>query len=183
MNRLIVLGLGETVNQYEPQPNDVTFGVNDVFKYHAVQNLLLVNTESCFTKGDKTRFNTIKNSTPEKFYSIEFATVQWERYFNNIEYVKHFGCYDNDGLRKELNIDNDFIYSSMSSPFMAVQLAIKKNPELKNVYIYGVDFSTHKNFTGRRLDLELICWKWLLKQYRNKGYIFHIPKQSKLSEI
>jgi hypothetical protein len=35
MNRLIVLGLGETVHQYEAQPNDVTYGVNDVFKYHA----------------------------------------------------------------------------------------------------------------------------------------------------
>jgi len=66
---------------------------------------------------------------------------------------------------------------------MAVQIAIKANPEIKNVYLYGVDFSTHKVINGRRLDLELICWKWLLKEYRKKGYIFHIPKQSKLSEI
>ena len=60
-----ILGLGESLKEYSPSDN-ITIGVNDIFKFHPVDYLVCVDNPQRFSAE---RFNTIINSNHKKFYT------------------------------------------------------------------------------------------------------------------
>ena len=169
--KVFILGLGSTIHQYKHHKDDITFGVNDIFKFVAVKHLVCVNAVGDF---EMQRRLIIKNSEPQTFHSIKFYTNEWTAYFQNVDIL--------NPIRTMHTIDTNSnnIIASSSSNFMAAHLAYKMYPEMKSMYFYGVDFTNHRNISGQRLDKELNCWRWLFTQLTNKGIKIFVPQESRL---
>lgn len=125
-----VLGLGETLSTYVPNESHRTIGVNDIFKHHAVDVLVVADVPARFTVE---RRKVIFNSTPELFLS---HVDEWSVHpsFKKIKLSKGRGqLYD-------IDTPDVFPYSN-NSTFIAVVVAYKMGA--KTITLHGVDFTTH----------------------------------------
>lgn len=165
-----VLGLGETVSTFKPNEN-VTVGVNDIFKFHPVQHLILADGPKKFREPD--RFKTIIQSTPEKFYCFEPWPV--------LNFVRIHKALRGRGRTEDLDT-NGFIYS-ISSPFIACVLAYKLGG--KNIIMHGVDFNTH-NCLSKPHTLKKVIddFKTLNLAFKVRGVsLFVSSRESALSKV
>lgn len=158
MQTIHILGTAPSIREYVPNPDIKTIGVNDIFKYHAVDYLLLMDGVSTFADD---RQKIIKESKPIKVYT---TLTEWLKYFKNSALIKTFdepGCI-------ELFDDSAFTayIKSVDSTFTAVHLAYKMGA--RKIIMYGVDFYGHALEIYHRL--ALICtYSDLYVELRTRG--------------
>lgn len=170
-----VLGLGETISDYSGENESV--GVNDIFKFHRVDHLLVMDQPHRFTKE---RLSTILLSTPKKFYSnvkIDGAYV-WEKLVNNFVPIE-----TERGRGFVKTLDSKEYSISNNSPFTACVLAYKLGA--KNIVMHGVDFINHPHLSkDNSIQNVLQHFKTLRSALNNRGVgLFVSSKKSRLSEI
>jgi len=121
-----VLALGDSVKKYEPT-GDITIGVNDIWRYHKVNNLLIIDPQKNFTPD---RLAWIWNSRPKKMYS---HLGEWS-FMPNFEQIK---------LRHDKEISFEAGYPiSIISPYVAVGMAYHLYKP-STITMYGVDIVNH----------------------------------------
>lgn len=128
-----ILGLGESLSLYTPSQN-ITFGVNDIFRKQSVDYLVCVDKKTAFTED---RLKVIKESYPKIFYS-QLDEWNFKSNFQRIELQNHYPD-------SYCNLNVNAYPKSTYSPFVAIAIAFKQfRPDIIN--LYGVDFITHQNF-------------------------------------
>jgi hypothetical protein len=126
-----VIGCGSSAQHWGKQQFDLSIGVNDCYKHgYQPDQLVIVNFPSKF---DKQRMDTILKTRPKKVFT---HTVQWKKHFSNVEllHLSPFTGYVRDNM----------IYSSKTSPMVAISLALKQGAT--DIVLYGVDFTNHKMY-------------------------------------
>lgn len=136
-----ILGTGPTLQHYKPSKNEVTFGVNDIFKYQPVHNLLIIDQIWTFSKWPD-RLETIKNSTPLQFYS---QIDDWALYFKNFHKIKL------KPMRGVLDLVGPELCYSHDSTFVACVLAYHQG--FKEITLYGVDFTNHPRLSRHSINI------------------------------
>lgn len=170
-----VLGLGETILDYKP--GNETVGVNDIFKFHKIDHLLVMDKPNRFSKE---RLSTILLSTPKKFYSnVKDETgYVWEKL------VKNFVPIETERGRGFVNtLDSKEFSISNNSTFTACVLAYKLGA--KKIVMYGVDFINHPHLSAENSFSNVLNhFKTLKSALNNRGVeLFVSSKKSRLSEI
>lgn len=167
-----VLGLGESLATYKPDGN-TTIGVNDIFKFHPVDYLVLADRPHRFSD---VRLECICSSTPKKFFVISALCEDWEPFIKTSPL--HTCEYRGPSL-----IDNpDRICYSNNSAFLSVCVAHKM--KATTIIMHGVDFNTHPNFKDATLKIALKDFKELREALNKRGVrLFVSSKLSKLSNI
>ena len=126
-----VLGLGPSIQEYEPAGNEA-IGVNDIYRYHPADRLLLMDPPESFARH---RLKTIEGSRPVATYShlpawnfmpgftlIGVAAPEHGGYVNSLD---DFYC----------------LPRHVDSTFTAVCLAY--HFQASDIVMYGVDFTDY----------------------------------------
>lgn len=163
-----VIGCGDSAKEWFKTPCDLSIGVNDANKFgHEVNYLVVVNSPLKFfpsvKNGHVDRLKTITDSKPERFFC---HSSNWKPYFPKYELLSmrtFIGSY-----RK------DRIYSSKTSPFVAITLAASLGA--KDIILFGVDMLNHERFSAQaspknRPDFitELGYYRMLFEQLAQNG--------------
>lgn len=126
-----VLGLGPSIQSFEPMGYDVVIGVNDIYRYYPADAVVCLDYARVFNYD---RLKWITGATPNKFYS---QIVAWDTRpdFEKINLIPGYPD-------KSLNLDIPGFWKSFCSPFVAVQIAFKiyKSSE---IHLFGVDMTNH----------------------------------------
>lgn len=160
-----VLGCGESTSNWSKSDYGISIGVNDCFKFGTSPDyLLLLDSPNRFTDD---RITVIKN-TESKFILNSHI---WDPYLKKKkkEYIQTQSW---RGKYKEGSI-----YSSKSSPFVAMSILIKHG--YKDIDLYGVDFNSHHHFKDEIAELEIINYVGLIKM---ADVNVRVTKSSKLSK-
>lgn len=133
-----------------------SMGVNDCEKFgKKVNSVVVVNSDF-----ELPRLQIIKNTlAPNGFYS------QLTYWFNQPNYkplppMKRF-------TGRENKMEVGWIYSSRTSPFIAISLAAYLGH--KEIVLYGVDFDNHPIVTGERLAREVEAHKRIVDFLHIRG--------------
>lgn len=163
-----IVACGDSAKEWYKTPCDLSIGVNDANKFgHEVNYLVVVNSPLKFfpsvKNGHVDRLKTITDSKPERFFC---HSSNWKPYFPKFELLSmrtFIGTY-----RK------DRIYSSKTSPFVAITLAASLGA--KDIILFGVDMLTHERFSAQaspknRPDFitELGYYRMLFEQLEQNG--------------
>jgi len=173
MKTIEVLGLGPTLRYYKPSDNE-TIGVNDIFGFHKVDGLLVMDRTDSFSPES---YHTIINSTPKKFYSNLW---EWYRY----AWVKHFVPFKLAPESGDVSyLDTDYMPFHVDSTFTAVCLAYTLGAE--RIIMHGVDLKDHpdlKHYWNQGIiqDAYIRLWKAL---YSREVDLYVGSKESPLSEF
>lgn len=168
-----VLGLGESISRYVHTGNQ-TIGVNDIWKYHKTDYVVCVDLPEKFTEE---RLNTILESDTAAFIT---QLNEWMPYFHQclIRFWKIDFAPGRGSLEK---LDSDLICYSNNSTYIACIMAWKLGA--KELYLYGVDFKTHKNFKDASLERALKDFKQLYQALTRRGVKMYVTAESRLSEF
>lgn len=156
-----ILGLGESLNHFDGE--GVTFGVNEIFKHHPVDYLVLMNPPNRHTLEE---IEIIKNSKPK--HVVTYYPFSWLQYWmpqSNVDKIrpslKHKEVFFQDGRRIRISPWNDKfvldrIYYSITSPFVAISLAAYLG--FDEIILWGVDLRTHASYpvgsNGHSMETE-----------------------------
>lgn len=172
MKIIEVLGLGKTLSCYKKNDN-ITIGVNDIWKYHKTDYVVVVDPPRVF---DQYRFQTIINSKPKKLFSNVEDWKSYNSYFEkiNLAPVRHD--------LKTLDDKNNIPYSN-NSTFVACIMAYHLGADI--ILMHGVDFIEHKNLSVEyTLNSALNDFdKLKLELNKRNVKIMVSSKESKLSQI
>lgn len=151
-----VIACGNSAQDWHKVPCDLSIMVNDGFKFGAQPNqLVLINFQRKF---DKQRLDTILKTRPEKVWT---HTSTWQKHFSNAVIMKltTFNGYLRDGL----------IYSSKTSPMVAVSLAVKQHAT--EIILWGIDFLNHKSYRKgtKDGDFEIKNYLKFFEEIRKRG--------------
>lgn len=156
--KIAVLGIGESINLFSPERYDITFGVNDIAQYHAVDNLVIVDKITAFSSE---RICFMQKAKYKNIYSIDTqyaAKLKYDK-FTRIKatYVKDY--------------DKEQAICSITSAFPCTHIALKQCKENDEVHLYGVDIVTHWNFGKSESKMNRIKKDFtdLFNHYRKKG--------------
>lgn len=136
-----VLGLGESLSEY--RGGNISFGVNDIFRYVPVNFLVVLDVPSKFTPE---RLSVIENSTPEAFYAHK---EEWSYHPNYVPIKLQHGQPD-----ISIDMDSPLIPHSKFSPFVAVIMAYKYF-HADRIELYGVDMTSHKVLSQDNIALQI----------------------------
>lgn len=149
-----IVAVGESAWDWYKTPCDYSIGVNDCGKWMAAVNeLLIVNSPKMFPPE---RLETIKRT---KFDKVKTNSHNWDKIFPPNIYP------GNEVIRLQAfskHLKKGHIYSSKSSPFVAMSLAF--NMGATDIILHGVDMVNHKVFNpnnvqrsseGRMFDYEV----------------------------
>ena len=133
MGIVAVLGLGHSINLYNPDDYEISIGVNDIWKFHKTTAIVCLDYPKVFTPD---RLKVINESTPDKFYS---QIVIWDtrKDFQKINIIPGYPD-------KICNINTPDYQKSYCSPFVACQIAFKIY-KATEIHLYGVDMLNHPN--------------------------------------
>ena len=163
-----VLGLGESITLHEG--NNITVGVNDIFRIKPVNVLLCVDFKMAFTPE---RLSIIENSRGCEFYS---HLDEW-RTQPNFHKIK----LQSNRPKTIANLDCDELPKSVFSPFVAVALAYKLyKPEL--IRVYGVDMTNHIHLTSQKKLIQE-NWKALKVALAMKDCLLQVNGNGILSKV
>lgn len=126
-----IVACGKSAEGWQNTPCDYSIAVNDAFKFaHPFNELLLINSPKMF---EPSRLEVIKKTQCNK---VKTNSGNWSKIFPQQEIIRlqSFGKYLKKG----------HIYSSKSSPFVALSLAF--NLGATDVILHGVDMENHKVF-------------------------------------
>lgn len=125
-----IIGCGESARHWGNQKCDLSIGVNDCLKFgYPVDQLVLINFERKFTPP---RLKTIL-ATQAKVWT---HTTTWKKHFPKAEVIKLSPF--NQNVRRGL------IYSSKTSPMVAMSLALKQGAT--ELVLFGIDMLTHQAY-------------------------------------
>lgn len=136
-----------------------SIGVNDAEKFgRPVGALIVVNSDF-----ELPRLQIIKKTlAPAGFYSqLNYWSSQPN--FRYLPPMKRFNG------RENLCDDFKYVYSSRTSPFVAISLAALWGH--KEIVLYGVDFENHPVVNGDRLSREVDAYKRLCTRLEKRGII------------
>jgi len=157
-----VLGLGETVKEFRHAKNfsEQTIGVNDVWKWHMVHYLVIVDRPERFTEERK---KVIYESRQHVFFSqhdwgvnSKWCKLKFDKLRGSIENIAepfNYGVTDENGLKEHPDyfpLANNIIPDSfpcphsISSPFVAACIAYKLGAT--EIVLWGCDYVNHPNF-------------------------------------
>jgi hypothetical protein len=161
--KVSIVGCGDSAKEWFKVTCDMSIGVNDCVKFgHEVDNLVVVNTPAKFQpsykNGHVNRLKTIIESKPKRFFCHNSG---WKPYFPNYELV---------GMRPfVLNYKRNRIYSSKTSPFVAICLAVSLGGT--ELIIWGVDMVNHHRWSVGKKDfgLELSHYQILFEELEKNG--------------
>lgn len=149
-----IIALGPTGANWDGSGGSI--GVNDCEKFgHKVASLVVVNSDF-----ELPRLQIIKNTiAPAGFYS------QLTYWFNQPNYkplppMKRF-------TGRENKQEAGWVYSSRTSPFIAISLAAYLGHN--EIVLYGVDFEAHPIVNGDRLAREVDAYKKLIDFLHIRG--------------
>lgn len=131
-----IVALGSSAQDWHKVKCDLSIGVNDALRWgHDVDQLVIVNFPRKFTPE---RMKYIL-STKAKIW---IHTSVWKTYFPNAVLLRlsPFTGF----IRK------DHIYSTKTSPMVAMSLAIKQGA--KDIILWGIDFQNHRSYTDKTKD-------------------------------
>lgn len=164
MKTIDILGYGESLKFYKPSGNE-TFGVNRIFDYYPVNNLV-VTDRYCNCEIHK----KIAASKPDIFYS---PCPTWS-FMNNYKYVEH----ENKTDHFPDLLDPVRVPRTVVSIFMATVLAFHHKAD--RIILYGADFNqdygSHKFIDYILLDYSRL--KICLDQKRVELFV-----NSKISQL
>jgi hypothetical protein len=152
-----IIGAGASAEGWGKQKFDLSIGVNDCYKfgYHPDQ-LVLINFERKFIPS---RLKVILATRPQKLWT---HTSTWIKHFRNGEVIKlaPFNGY----VRSK-----DLIYSSKTSPMVAISLAYKQGAT--QIVLYGVDMVNHPAYRSgtKHGDYEVKQYLRLFDELYRKG--------------
>lgn len=166
-----ILGCGDSINRFEYAGNK-TIGVNDVFRFFHVENLVVIDAPDKFTKE---RLDVIIQSTPKKFYS---SVEAWRPYNENFQFIK---LASPRGSCDKLDHRELFPYSN-SSPFVAISLAYKMGA--KKIRLFGADYTNHVKLCEKyAIERVMKDFKEMNKALTLRGVKLFVTKESALSKI
>ncbi len=149
MEQCAIVACGPTAKFFHGGCDSI--GVNDAWKFFKTPYLLVADPKKNFR--DEGRLDYISGCTPKKFfYYYKFS--EWKDMHNAESY---------HAIKWQGNLDAGKIHTSMSTPFVALSMAIHLGYD--EIVIYGADYYNHKNFnpdslkTRRRFDTELRNFK------------------------
>lgn len=127
-----VVACGPTAEGWHNTPCDLSIGCNDAAKWgQKLDSLVVCNRPQQFSKE---RYEIIKNTKCENFYSHKSAWVKEFPAWKKINLTPWYGTYHKGQ-----------IYSSNSSPIIAITLAAKLGA--KEIIMWGVDMVSHHIFS------------------------------------
>lgn len=164
-----VLGLGESLVEYRPSGN-ITVGVNDIFRFHPVDYLVLVDPPERFM-SEPNRYRAILEAAPKQF----LCNRHWP--------VPNFKLITLASPRGSLQgLDSDKYCYSSNSPYVACIHAYKLGAKV--IRLYGADFKTHTGLSNpSALKDVLKHFKALGDVLSARGVRLMVTKASVLSEI
>lgn len=131
-----VIGLGESAREWYKTPCDLSIGVNDVLKFnHDVDQLVIVNFPRKFTPE---RMKYILDAKAK----VWTHTSAWKTHFPNAVLLRLSPW---TGF-----IRRDHIYSTKTSPMVAMSLAVKQGAT--DIILWGCDFRNHRAYTDKTKD-------------------------------
>lgn len=168
-----VLGLGESLSVYKPSDN-ISIGVNDIYKYHKTDLIVIADPPSKFTEVD--RYQTIIESVDAK--AIYSPFLKWKALLPKYVFMQ---LALGRGTLTQLDEEDIFCYSN-NSAFMAVVLAYKLGATQIN--LYGADFNSHATLSTMQCRERILNdFSNLNKEFVKHGVELRVTKQSILSEI
>lgn len=172
MKTIEVLGTGPTIEHYKPNDNE-TIGVNDIWKHHKVDNLLVLDLKSRFTLE---QLHIIMNSTPKKFYTSldEWADMFCENWL--LMMAPPPGA--------DLSyLDTSYLPIHVDSTYSAVCLAYRLGA--RRIIMHGVDLKDHPDLKFYwHTGVIQKAYKELVKALKDRDVdLFVGSKESPLSEF
>jgi hypothetical protein len=158
MGKIIaVLGLGSSVNLFDPADFDLSVGVNDIWRIFPADIVVCVDKPQAFTPE---RMRTIAGCKPQAFYS---QAVIWDQRldFHKIDLLP--GYPDNI-----CRLDQPAYYKSFCSPFVAVQIAYKLYAATE-IHLFGVDLVNHPHLDRALCARIKIHFRNLNQALKDKG--------------
>lgn len=137
-----IIACGETAKEWDRQGYSI--GVNDCWKYHPTNVLVVINSFS--GRADKERLKIIEQSKPTFFLSH----TKWKRPdFRFINILTFTGRIE----------PGQFYHNNGSSPFVATTVAVAMG--FKDIILYGVDMVDHPIIKDSYLEREVDSWRRL----------------------
>lgn len=136
MGKVTVLGLGQSLELFNPESYDFTIGVNDIYRKVKTDVVVCLNRTRDFPAE---RLKWITDCNPKAFFS---QIVSWDvkQGFVKIDFEPGYPDRYIDVTRKRL-------WKSYFSPFVAVQIAYKYY-DATEIHIFGVDMTNHPLLNG-----------------------------------
>lgn len=134
MNKKIaVLGLGESLNLFNPSEYDFAIGVNDIWRYYESEEVVCLDHRNKFSAD---RLMIIDNCKPRVFYS---QIINWDTRpdFKLIKLAPYYPVV-------KCNLDTGYMNKSLCSPFVACEIAYKFH-DAQEIHLFGVDLIDHPN--------------------------------------
>ena len=157
MAKIAVLGLGPSLDLFNPSEFDASIGVNDIWSKHHSDYVVCVDMPQRFTPE---RLRIIEESRPVKFYS---QLDYWQKHtnferINLLPYYPEYIC----------QLDTPSLPKSLCSPFIATVIAYKFL-EAVEIHLFGVDMDNHPNLKGKTLEKIKLHFTLLKQALRGKG--------------
>jgi hypothetical protein len=171
MKTIFVLGLGETLKFFRDFDSP-KIGVNDIWAKVKTEMVVCVDPPRRFTAS---RLAVIKTCTPKMFYS---NIDDWKE-FKDCFYWKTA----THGIIKDQPFNENHIYHSVNSPFIACNLAYHLGAQ--QIVMYGVDFLSHSKLKGTLIMEKILKdFSWLNENYKKRGVTLYVGHAgSRLAEI
>lgn len=156
MAKIAVLGLGPSLELFNPAEFDASIGVNDIWSKHHADYVVCVDMPQRFTPE---RLRIIEESRPIKFYS---QLDYWQNHINFerislLPYYPEYIC----------QLDTPSLPKSLCSPFIATVIAYKFL-EAAEIHLFGVDMDNHPNLKGKSLEKIKLHFTLLKQALRGK---------------
>lgn len=157
MGKVAVLGLGSSVNLFDPADFDLSIGVNDIWRVFKTDVVVCVDRPQAFTPD---RLRVINECRPQAFYS---HAVIWDKRkdFHKIDLLPGYPdliC----------TLDRPGYWKSFCSPFVAVQIAYKMYAATE-IHLFGVDLVNHPHLDRALCAKIKIHFRHLKQALADKG--------------
>lgn len=190
-----ILGLGESLKEYFPKYSHTVIGVNEVGHMYECDYVYIMNSKAEFLKPrwnkilnpiGKPKLLTYKqavaNQLKEAYTVYEVISVDKNKEYSTLSQFKLLN--KKGEVRPNACFNDGFMYYSQTSPFAACMYAVQIL-QAKVINLYGVDMNTHKAMNGHteRIQRELKCWKWFIKECIRHDINVSVSGESRLVEI
>ena len=139
-HKIAVLGLGGSLNEFNPDNFDMSVGVNDIWRYHRCEAVVCLDRRQNFTAD---RMGVIDECRPFDFYS-HLACYKERPDFRPIEILSSYPDVTCDVTLRQFQ-------RSFCSPFVAVQIAYRYY-NAAEIHIFGVDLLNHPKLNNDLCD-------------------------------
>ncbi len=171
VKKIAILGLGYSLNEFDPKEFEYSIGVNDIWRYHKTNAVVVLNNAKEFTAE---RLKIINECTPEVFYS---QIVAWDKRkdFQKIDILPGYPD-------RICSLDQPAFCKSFTSPFVAAQIAYKYY-FAEEIHLFGVDLTNHQHVNGSLAVKSKLHFKNLKIVLEQKGCKMIIHGQGILKDI